>query len=241
LDQDKVKELVRHLSESHDDTVRKFSADEVLEKFSDTTYRICRVPVQLELVLEMWQQHRILPEKLDDLFKYALSGILDDRRWQEEEHSDYPDTVARVAYKMLTEKRAYDPKSHELPQPLVEELTTRKLLVTHGDVMEFRHDKIRAYLAFLYFKDRWRSLLTDPKTLVDSNWDSMIEFELAQEKQPNIARSILFLLLERDFETAKRCFAWLLQNRSHLCVEWHQEFSLALAAKIVEDVRVTLS
>jgi hypothetical protein len=143
--------------------------------------------------------------------------------------------LTRLAYGMLTEKRAYNTESHELPQVLMEELVRRKLLIPRGKVMEFRHDKVRAYLAFLYFKPRWHVLLADPKALVDSNWDAMIEFHLAQEQDADAAKGVFFLLLERDLETAKRCFSWLRSNRLDLCVKWQQQFTLAVADKILGD------
>jgi hypothetical protein len=240
LGKDKIEELIRRFSTCNDETKPAFSAEGLLEKFSDTTYRICRVPLQLELVLDIWQRQGKVPENLDDVFKYALSSVLDAARWGEE-HPDYPEILSKVAYGLLTEKRAYDPRSHDLPQPIIDELIDRKLLLVHGDIMEFRHAKIEAYLAFLYFKNHWRSLLTDPKTIVDQNWDSMIEFHMTQEQNPSSARGILLLLLDRDYETAIRCFGWIRLNRPELCEKWQDQFNLALARKVTDAVPMTFS
>src|SRR6202041_1005458 len=136
---------------------------------------------QLDLLVELWRQGRILPRDLDDLFRLSLGDVLDREKWEAWGHADYPDELTRVAYTMLTERRPYDPETQALPLPILEELRKRRLLVARGNAVEFRHDKIRAYLAALHFAARWRVLLSDPDTIVDSNWDAMVEFHLGQE------------------------------------------------------------
>ena len=48
------------------------------------------------------------------------------------------------------------------------------------------------------------------------------------------------MLLEKDLETARRCFSWLESNRSDLCKAWQDEFSLAVGRKILGLVHLTL-
>ena len=160
---------------------------------------MCRVPMQLELLAEMWKKSKKLPQTLDELFTHALAEVLDRDRWAEEGHGDYPDLLVQVAYGMLTEKRPYDPGTHELPQALLEELVGRKLLNQRGKVMEFRHDKVRAYLASLHFRIRWRTLLADSGTTVDSNWDPMLEFHLANESDADTAETLLYHATREGF------------------------------------------
>ena len=236
LDEAKVDELVRRTYARN----AASGAEDLLQKFTAVTYRICRIPIQLELVLDIWQRQGKLPESLDVAFKDALSSVLDPDKWGEE-HADYPRTLAKVAYKLLTEKKTYDPKSREIPQPILDELIDRKMLVTRGEVMEFRHAKIQAYLAFLYFKDHWNPLLSDSRIMVDQNWDSMLQFHMSQEQQSSTARGILLLLLDRDYETAVRCFAWIRYNRPELSRDWHGEFNLALAKKVADAVPVSIN
>ena len=239
LDATKVEEVVRrtYARSSENEGMR---AENLLRKFSPATYHICRIPIQLELVLDIWEQQKKLPETLDDVFKDALSAVLAPDKWGEE-HAAYPSTLAKAAYKLLTEKKAYDPQSREIPQPILDELIDRKMLVTRGEVMEFRHAKIQAYLAFLYFKEHWRPLLSDSKALVDQNWDSMLQFYMGQEQRSITAKGVLLLLLDRDYETAVRCFAWIQYNRPELSRDWHDEFNLALAKKVADAVPVSLN
>jgi len=233
LAQTEVVILLRRFADAPDRPEAMFRAEELLERFTAATYALCSVPVQLELVVEIWRRRRQLPQDLETLFAYALQDVLDRDRWAQDGHPDYADVLAQVAYGMLSEKRPYDPASHALPQMLLDDLLAAKLLTTRGAVMEFRHDKIRSYLAFLHFRVRWSVLLADESAFVDSNWDSMIQFQLAQEQSPAMAEKLLLLVLQRDVDTARRLYVWLQHNRSALCGEWQARFKAAVGDKIL--------
>lgn len=91
--------------------------------------------------------------------------------------------------------------------------------------MEFRHDRIRAYLAAQYFGRRWRTLFASEKTVVDPNWDAMLEFHLAAEHAPSQAKELLFLLIAKDRDVAIRVARWGLATRRELFDGWQDELS----------------
>jgi hypothetical protein len=225
LSDDKIAELVRNIANVPDATHKKFDASLLLGKFTDDTYKICRIPLQLELLVEMWERSGTLPKCADDLYSYVLGPFVDKKRWEEKGRGDYPDILCELAFTMMAEKRAYDPTKDHLPDELRTELEARKLLTDHGGVLEFRHDRVRAFLAAKHFGAMWRTILADATTLVDPNWDAMLEFHFIDEPSSESARTLLFMLLKRNINTAIRMNSWGQQNRSQLFDCWQAEFS----------------
>ena len=157
--------------------------------------------------------------------------------WTKKGHSDYPDILSHLAFTMMIEKRPFDPRKDSLPQELTTELVNRKLLVDRGDVLEFRHDRVRAYLASKHFSQRWRKLLTDEKTMVDQNWDAMLEFYVASAganpEDASQTKTLLLLLLKKDMDAAIRLNTWALRNRSELFANWQDDFKLGIGSSVL--------
>jgi hypothetical protein len=225
LSDDKIKELVRKLAIDPDTRNEKFDAESLLKNFTDDTYKICRVPLQLELVVEMWQTSGTLPKSFDGLYSYVLGPLMDKQAWSNVGHGDWPDVLSLLAFTMMTERRPYDLKKDYLPSEMKAELVTKKLLIDRGDVLEFRHDRVRAYLAANHFGLRWRTILTDEKTKVDANWDTMLEFHFAVEQDSRQTKDLLFLVVKKDMDAAIRLNSWGLQNRPELFKDWQDDFS----------------
>ncbi len=235
LSEDKIKELVRLLSTDADTKKGNFDPEALLTRFSDETYRLSRVPLQLELIVEMWEQTAKVPSSLDDLYSYFLGPMLDRNAWGAKGHADYPDILSQLAFNMMTGKRPYDPSKDYLPEELKTELISRKLLLERSGVLEFRHDRIRAYLAARHFTARWRAILVDRKNLVDHNWDVMLQFHIAKEQDPAQAKALLFLLLARDMDVAIHLSYWGQKSRPGLFSLWQDDFNREVGKKIVGE------
>ncbi len=225
LSRDQIKELVNRLIPD---------PDQLLARFGEAQYAICSVPLQLELLVELWSSTHRVAANLDELFQHALGSVLDRERWKRQGHEDYPELLFELAFRMVVERLPFKPHNHDLPLEIEQVLIDEKWLVPRGDVMEFRHDKVRSYLASRYFTARWNTLLREQEIKVDSNWDSMIEFHLSQEKDSRTAREILLLILAKDVESAKRIFAWLGANRPDLVQGWRDEFSFIFGKRVLE-------
>ena len=116
----------------------------------------------------MWATSGTLPKNLDELYSYVLGPIVDREAWRKQGHGEWPDILSTLAFKIMTEKRPFDPRKDYLPEELKPELATRKLLVERGEVVEFRHDRVRAYLAARHFTLWSRKILADETMLVDA-------------------------------------------------------------------------
>jgi hypothetical protein len=182
------------------------------------------VPIQLELVVEMWVESRKIPQNLDGLYSHFLGHVLDEAYWSSRGQGDYPQVLAKLAFDMMTGKRPFNPKIDFLPEELKAELVQRKLLIGSGEVMEFRHDRIRGYLAAEHFRLKRETLLASDRTEIDPNWDAMFEFYLASEKEADKARTLLLFLAKTQLDSAVELNAWGLSNRPEIFVSWQNEF-----------------
>jgi hypothetical protein len=233
LSEDKIRYLVRMEAKDWKTGRLRFDPDILLEGFTPVTFSISRVPFQLELVIEIWEASKKIPKDLDDVYSFALGSVVDRQRWAERGHGDYPDILCELAFKMLTGKRPYDPKTDYLPDEVKSELAARKLLVDRGNVLEFRHDRVRAYLAAHYLAPRWRALLSAETTLIDQNWDAMLEFYLAIEKSADAAKGMMFLLARKDIDASVRLNHWGRENRPELFASWQDEFSKEIGRRVL--------
>jgi hypothetical protein len=225
LSHEKIKELIRKESRDSVTGEQRFDPEVLVGALTTAAFAISRVPFQLELLIEIWVASRRVPQTIDELYSYALSPILDKDRWIERGHGDYPDILRELAFRLLTERRPFDPKKDYLPEEIKSELRTRRILIDRADVMEFRHDRIRAYLAACYFAFRWHTILGDEQTLVDPNWDAMIEFHLETEQDAARAREMMLLLAAKDTDSAVRLAKWGRANRPELFDGWRDELS----------------
>jgi hypothetical protein len=181
----------------------------------------------------MWRASGGVPKDQDEMYFRALGFLIDKEAWSDKGNGDYPDILCALAFNMLTEKRPYDPKTDRLPAEARAELDARKLLVDRGEVLEFRHDRIRAYLAARHFALRWRAILNADSTTIDPNWDAMLEFHLSVEKNVQSARDLIFYLLKKDLDSVVRLNRWGLDNRPDLFSHWQEEFSKEVGKRVL--------
>ena len=191
------------------------------------------VPFQLELLIEIWAASQKVPQGIDELYSYAIGLILDKEAWIKRGHGDYPDILCELAFTLLMERRPFDPKTDNLPDEIKSELRARRLIIDRGEVMEFRHDRIRAYLGARYFALRWRTILCHEETLVDPNWDAMIEFHLERERDPARAREMMLLLAKKEIDSAIRLARWGRANRPVLFDGWQDELSEEVGKRVL--------
>jgi hypothetical protein len=239
LSDDKVNELVRNVAMDPQTQQQKFDPESLLKQFSNETYKIARVPLQLELMLEMWETSRTLPTDLDELYSYVLGPLVDKVAWSNQGHGDWPDILCGLAFTMMTEKRPYDAQKDYLPDDLKVQLIGKKLFLERGKIFEFRHDRVRAYLAAKHFCLRWRTILTDEKTVVDANWDTMLEFHLAVEQDAHRAKDLLLLVVKKDMDAAIRLNSWGLHTRPELFKVWQDDFSREIGKRMLSESEKT--
>jgi ligand-binding sensor domain-containing protein len=235
LSDEKVNDLIRAGSIDLQTKKKNYDPETLLSQFTPALYSICHNPFQLELVVEMWRTSTEIPKDLDEVYSRALGSLIDKEAWNATGNGDYPDILCALAFKMLTEKRPYDPKTDRLPAEVRAELDARKLLVGRGEVLEFRHDRIRAYLAARHFALRWRAILTADSTAIDPNWDAMLEFHVSAEADAQNVRELMFPLLKKDLDSAVRLNRWGMKNRPDLFAAWQEEFSKEVGKRVLGD------
>lgn len=235
LSDEKVRELIRAGSVDPQTQKKNYAPEALLGQFTPAIYSICHNPFQLELVVEMWRASAEIPKDLDEIYSRALGSLIDKEAWKAKGNGDYPDILCALAFKMLVEKRPYDPMTDRLPVEVRAELDARKLLVDRGEVLEFRHDRIRAYLAARHFALRWRAILTADSTVIDPNWDAMLEFHLSGEEDAQSVRELIFSLSKKDLDSAVRLNRWGMKNRHLLFAAWQEEFSKEVGKLVLGD------
>jgi hypothetical protein len=233
LSDSKVKELIRKQATDPATSQHRFDSEALIEKLTPASLALSSVPFQLELLMEIWAASQKVPQGIDELYSYALGSITDKEAWIARGHGDYPDILCGLAFTLLTERRPFDPEKDNLPDEVKSELKARRLFVDRGEAMEFRHDRIRAYLASHYFALRWRTILGNEKTLVDPNWDAMMEFHLEREQDSTRARDMTLLLAAKDIDSAIRLARWGRVNRPELFDGWQDELSQEVGKKVL--------
>jgi hypothetical protein len=181
----------------------------------------------------MWEVSGVLPINLDGLYSHILGPLVDKEAWSAQGHGEWPDVLSALAFSMLTGKRPYDPKKDYLPDELKTELLAKKLFIERGDVLEFRHDRIRAYLAAKYFALRWRTILTEEKTILDPNWDTMLEFHLLAVESKHQTRDLVCLVLKKDMDAAIRLNKWGLMNRPECFIGWQEDVARDIGSLVL--------
>jgi ligand-binding sensor domain-containing protein/integrase len=122
LDRDKVEKLVKKLAPD---------PGKFLEQFTDETYAMCKVPLQLELAIRAWQLSGTVPYDTDSLYSVTLGSVVDPHSWSG--HEDYPTILCDLALLLLTEKRPYDATKDNLPQEMKATLVEDKIMVSRGN------------------------------------------------------------------------------------------------------------
>jgi len=235
LSPDKILELIRRKSIDLETGRQLFDSELLIEEMTPACFAISNVPFQLELLIEVWEALQQAPQGIDELYSYALGSIIDKEAWIKKGHGDYPDILCELAFTLLTERRPFDPKKDNLPDEIKWELKARRLFNDRAGVMEFRHDRVRAYLAARHFSLRWRSILVDESTVIDSNWDPMMEFYLEREQDTIRAKEMMLLLASKDPDATIRITQWGRTHHPELFTGWLDQLAHEFGKKVLFD------
>jgi hypothetical protein len=207
--------------------------DQVLSKFTKTTYETYRIPQDLELAIEFLEQDsdRAFPRTRRELYETILDPMT--QSWADSGRPEYPDLLfARAFARLSAQDSFFDQKDDPLPDEIRASLVDKKLIVRRGDRFQFRHDLIRAYLASKHFGTRWREILALPAS-IDANWRSMLEFVCQDiydcapseaERRSQELKNLVFAILAKNENLAMDLFKWLKRYKPSFCKEWEDEF-----------------
>ncbi|MCP5102665.1 MAG: hypothetical protein GY950_04765 [bacterium] len=204
-------------------------AAQEIEKFDGTTYKLCQIPHNLDLVLQLLEEKEPLPKTETELYSKLIDRIL--TRWKREEKDQYEEFLYHRAFRMIrTGDLVFnntDSNIH-LPEEVTDRLSEKKsrLLVKRGSLYYFSHDLIRAFLASRYAGPRWRDILSDDEIGVDSSWRVMLEFIIADQETGEGTRKLLFSVLEKNKPLARALFEWLEIHYPERCESWLKEFKV---------------
>lgn len=217
FDVERIQELVRQ-------RLGDGEADSLIEQFNDTTYEMCKLPQDLEFMLELAKYKQPLPQTKLELYQRRLAPLLD--QWKEEGNESFCHVLYRRSYEMIYPGAAiFDDPDRQIPKRLRDGLIAARLLVRSGGQHLFRHDMVRAFLAAGHFGPRWVDILGDHQVTVDETWRSMLQFVILDMKSPDEAKEMFFYLPEKDERLAKSLFRWTKAVRPALVEPWEEDFN----------------
>ena len=225
LSKAKVNELIQKQVQDH---------EAMIGKLTDGSYELCANPFQLELVITIWNSSHELPSTLDELYSRVLGPLVDREFRRKEGHGDYPDIISGLAFELLSKKQSYDASSVSLPIELRETLLKSKILVERQGLLEFRHDRIRAYLAAAHFGRHWRTIFEASELTIDENWVPMAVFFVAGEKNQVRLKDFLFAYLDKDAAGAREAFNFLRRYRPENVAPFAKDFLENVGKQVLE-------
>ena len=199
-------------------------AGSLIEQFNETTYEMCKLPQDLEFMLELAKDKQPLPQTKLELYERRLAPLLN--QWKEEGNEHFCHVLYRRSYEMIYPGASiFDDPDQQIPERLRDGLIAARLLVRSGGQHLFRHDMVRAFLAAGYFGPRWVDVLSDPEVTVDETWRSMLQFVILDMQSPDAAKEMFFYLPEKDERLAKSLFRWTKAVRPALVEPWEDDFN----------------
>ncbi len=67
-------------------------------------------------------------------------------------------------------------------------------------------------------------MIKDDSLTIDENWRSLLEFSLNNFTQPEEAKKLMFIIVEKNPNLADKVFTYLQKTRPDLCDTWSEEF-----------------
>ncbi|MCP5106380.1 MAG: hypothetical protein GY950_23545 [bacterium] len=206
----------------------KWAAD-VIETFDETAYKLCEIPHNLDLVIQLLKEKENLPKTETELYAKIIDGIF--ARWKEEGKGEYENLLYQRAFEMIrTGDLVFNSTGYNIhiPGEMTDRLSEKKsrMLVKRDNHYYFRHDLIRAFLASRYVGPRWREFLLDNEMYVDFNWRAMLEFVIISQGSSEEIKELLFAILEKNKILARTLFEWLGIHYPALCKSWLREFKI---------------
>jgi hypothetical protein len=202
----------------------KDKAETIMQQLTPESESIYSIPQNLEFAIKVVQQNQPLPQSLRELYKVTLAPVSDE--WKEKGRNDFPELLFEKSYQMLCSHNPFFEKSEpDVPEELQNTLLTQKLLIRRGDHYYFQHDLIRAFLASEYFTPRWRELIAKNEVTIDENWRSLLELALCELTNPEEAKDLLFIVLDKNLQLAGKLFNYLKTNSPQLCASWANDFT----------------
>jgi hypothetical protein len=200
--------------------------DRIHKQLNPGAYKICRLPQNLGVAINLINQGGDLPTTEDELYNGILKPVLHD--W--ERKADYKDVLFERSFEMLASKEPYFEAEHvpSLPDEFYSPLLRQKIFTKRGEKHMFRHDLVRGFLAAKHVTPQWQAILADRDKAVNDNWESMLRFVILELGDSAKVREIVFAVLRRNAQLAKELFQWLESVHPSLCEAWAEEFQLAL-------------
>jgi hypothetical protein len=219
----------------------KERADDARKAFTGDTYEICRIPQDLEYVIQLLEQGKSPPPSPHALYERIIEPVL--AGWEEQGHGDAQEVLFRRAYEMLRDKAPWIERDDDpLPSSVPDDLVRAKLLVrVEGKQVRyhFRHDRIRAHLASRWFTPRWQTLLgSADANAIDSNWRGMLEFVILAIDEPAGVKDLVFALLEKNHAVARELFNWAERSRRELTETWAEDFKRRYGEALLRQAAV---
>ena len=75
-------------------------------------------------------------------------------------------------------------------------------------------------------------MIQDDSLTIDENWRSLLEFSLNNFNQPEEAKKLMFIIVEKNPSLAGKVFTYLQKTRLDLCVTWLDEFFSELGKQL---------
>jgi ligand-binding sensor domain-containing protein len=210
--------------------------NKILGQFTPSTFELYKVPQDLEFLLQSLREHDgiSVPQSKAQLYDRILTPVFE--KWEQEGRRDFVDLLTKRAFEMVGSKDPLFNTSTLQPAPeLVNPLAARKFLVSRDGGFYFQHNLIRDYLASVWIRDKWQTVLNENSYNVDSNWAEMLKFVLSGLDGPEDCEKIVFAILPKNRQLSLDLFAWL-QLAKPSCTEgWASQFKQGYADAVLQS------
>jgi energy-coupling factor transporter ATP-binding protein EcfA2 len=206
----------------------KETAEDVIEKLTDDEYQLYRVPLDLELAIEILNGggRRFLPRSRTELYEIVFSSMFS--KWRENGHVDAEIVLYERAYSMIVQRDlAFDSVDNPKYGEITIDLYKNKFLARRAKDYNFRHELIRSYLGSKYFYPRWQNLFGPlPAKSIDSNWLELLKFSCETIEDSAEVQSLVYEVLDKTVrkDLVKNLFEWLKTNQPGKCRYWQSDF-----------------
>jgi hypothetical protein len=211
-------------------------ATAALTQFGADTYALYKVPQDLEFLIQLTSENGDVhvPQTKSLLYETVLAPVFS--TWREEGRADYHELLVKRAFEMVaTKDPVLNPEGPQVMAEFVNPLLARKLLVQRESYYYFQHNLIRDYLASLWLRSRWRSILSDATVVIDSNWLEMLRLMLGATKVPHVCKEVVETVMRKNRSIAGDLFNYLEVANPSSVGEWGVEFKVRYADTVIGE------